>query len=621
MRGASPAKRYCLTGALIAVIMLMAPVFGGVRAIAVPPLPHISGLSVTSGCVDDRVTITGTGFGSQQGSSTATFNGRPAGILSWGDTRIDATVPYFTATGPVSVTTSGGASNTVAFTVLPRIKGISPGTSAPGGLVIITGTSFGNAQGGSTLSLCGKAPASVKSWSDMKIEAILPSDITSGKVTITTAAGTSAPADLSVATVWYFAEGTTRTGFEEWLCLLNPGNTTAHVRVQYMRASSGVLEKSYNIAARSRFTVSVNYEVGPEQDVSIQVISDVFVVAERPMYFSYRGAWDGGDNVIGATSPSTTWYFAEGTTRTGYEEWLCMQNPNGSAVKVDATYLISGEPPQTRSYNLGPYSRYTVFVNQEVGTEKDVSVNLTAQAPIVAERPMYFLAGGVWAGGHDVVGATAPSDTWYFAEGCTRTGFSQWLCLANPGSDSVDVNIDFVLGTGEVKANPTLRIPGQSRATVSVYAAVGAGQDVSTVVKASGPIVAERPMYFNYSGKWAGGHDVMGATAPAEKFYFAEGYTGAGFEEWMCIFNPSHDKEAQVKITFMMNGGASQEVTQTVGHDSRVTLSVNNTIGPDKEVSAVVESLNGVGVVVERPIYFNYSGKWPGGHDVIGYTP
>ncbi len=113
----------------------------------------------------------------------------------------------------------------------------------------------------------------------------------------------------------------------------------------------------------------------------------------------------------------------------------------------------------------------------------------------------------------------------------------------------------------------------------------------------------------------------MGATAPAEKFYFAEGYTGAGFEEWMCIFNPSATQTAQVRATFMMNGGGTQEVEQTVGPNSRVTFSVNYTVGFDKELSCVVESTNGVGVVVERPIYFNYSGKWPGGHDVIGFTP
>jgi hypothetical protein len=38
------------------------------------------------------------------------------------------------------------------------------------------------------------------------------------------------------------------------------------------------------------------------------------------------------------------------------------------------------------------------------------------------------------------------------------------------------------------------------------------GQDVSIKVTAGKPIVAERPMYFNYKGVWTGGHDVVGYT-------------------------------------------------------------------------------------------------------------
>ncbi len=611
--------KYWLAGLLAAALLMpvsgMATVSGGTAT------PVITSLSAVSGCVDERITVSGSNFGSQQGDSYVFFNGRPAGVVYWSGARIDVTVPYFSGSGPVTVTTTAGTSNGVYFTLLPRLKSISPSTAAPGDLIILTGTSFGSSQGSNTISFNGKPPASVKSWSDMKIEAYLPSDVASGNVTVTTAAGKSNTLSLTVSTIWYFAEGTTRAGFEEWLCLLNPGGTTAHVRVQYMLGSSGLTEKSYTISARTRFTLNVNLEAGAEQDVSIKVISDAFVVAERPMYFNYRSTWAGGDNVIGATAPSKTWYFAEGCTRSGYEEWLCIQNPNSSAVQVQATYLINGEAPQSRTYSIPANSRYTVFVNQEVGAEKDVSVNLDATGPVVAERPMYFLAGGIWPGGHDVMGATTPAETWYFAEGCTRPGFSEWLCLANPGKEAVSADIDFVLGTGEVKTTSGLQIPALSRVTVSVYAVAGVGQDVAAVVKAAGPIVAERPMYFNYGNKWAGGHDVMGATAPAEKFYFAEGYTGAGFEEWLCIFNPSTDKGAKVKVTFMIAGGGNQEVNLDINPSSRVTISVNTVVGADREVSAIVESTNGVGVVAERPMYFNYGGKWPGGHDVIGFTP
>ncbi len=605
--------------ALTAVCLTVPPVTDTREVRADPAPPHISNLSTVSGCVDDQVTVYGAGFGARQGSSRLTFNGRPAGILYWSDSLIRATVPYFTSSGPVRVTTPEGSSNTIDFTVLPRISGINPDPAVPGERVTVTGTTFGATRGSGTVTFGGAPPASVISWSDMKIEAVLPQDAEAGDVVVTTSAGASAPRHLGMSTVWYFAEGTTRPGFEEWLCLLNPGEAAAMVRVQYMTSGSSVLERSYTVGARSRHTVSVNQEVGPDKDVSMRVISNAFVVAERPMYFSYRGIWAGGHDVIGTRSPSTKWFFAEGCTRSGYEEWLCLQNPGSAAARVKVTYLISGEPPREKEYDLPPYSRSTWFVNQEVGPDKDVSVNLESSSPIVAERPMYFLAGGYWAGGHDVIGAVEPAEEWYFAEGCTRPGFSQWLCLANPNEGTARADITFYLEGGQVKPYPTVSVPPKSRFTVNVYAAAGPGHDIATVVRAGLPLVAERPIYFNYGGKWAGGHDVVGATSPSTVSYFAEGYTGTGFEEWMCVFNPSPSQAAQVRVTFMMRGGETRQVTREVPPSSRLTLSVNAEVGPDKEVSAVVESINGVGVVSERPIYFNYMGKWAGGHNVIGY--
>jgi hypothetical protein len=46
------------------------------------------------------------------------------------------------------------------------------------------------------------------------------------------------------------------------------------------------------------------------------------------------------------------------------------------------------------------HSRVTVNVNNEVGPEVDVSMRVTADKAVVAERPMYFSYGSAaWAGG------------------------------------------------------------------------------------------------------------------------------------------------------------------------------------------------------------------------------
>ena len=90
----------------------------GVNFTVTTPAPSITSLSPTSGAVGASVTITGSNFGSTQGSSTVTFNGTSAGTASaWSATSITVTVPSGATTGNVVVTVGGQASNGVAFTV------------------------------------------------------------------------------------------------------------------------------------------------------------------------------------------------------------------------------------------------------------------------------------------------------------------------------------------------------------------------------------------------------------------------------------------------------------------------------------------------------------------------
>jgi YD repeat-containing protein len=82
-----------------------------------PNPPTIAGLSPASGTVGTVVTITGTRFGSTQGTSTVTFDGISSSPTSWSDTSIVVPVPTGAASGNVLVTVSGAASNGAWFAV------------------------------------------------------------------------------------------------------------------------------------------------------------------------------------------------------------------------------------------------------------------------------------------------------------------------------------------------------------------------------------------------------------------------------------------------------------------------------------------------------------------------
>lgn len=306
--------------------------------------------------------------------------------------------------------------------------------------------------------------------------------------------GAAAPDDT-----WYFAEGTTRAGFSEWLCLQNMADSPVTAAITYLLGTGESLEDAVELGPRSRETVDVNARVGAGQDVSVIVRSDGPIVAERPMYFDYKGAWRGGHTVTGANELGREWFFAEGSTRRGFEEWLCILNP-GPEAEARVEYLFDNGEALERRYTLGANARTTIFVNQEVGPDKDVSLRVRGGSDMLCERAMYFSYHGAQEGGHVVMGAAAGSRTWYFPTTATQDGYDSWLCVANPGVETNPVAVDVFGEAGARRTERLVMAPG-SRVTVNLNnASAGIG---SPWVRVSGrySLVAERPTYFSYEPK------------------------------------------------------------------------------------------------------------------------
>ncbi len=415
-----------------------------------------------------------------------------------------------------------------------------------------------------------------------------------------------------------YAEGCTRAGFDTWLCLQNPGAEQADVTVNYMlgEGQGAAPARIYAVPAHSRMTVYVNQDVGPEKDVSIQVTSTKPIVSERPMYFTYRSKWQGSHTALGAHFPLKEWYFAEGCTRGGFEEWLCIQNPLESATDVTIDYMLENGDVQRQYLTIQPWSRYTVEVNRIVGDGRDVSAKISASQPVVAERPMYFLYQSMWDGGHNVMGASRPQTTWYFAEGCTRPGFNEWLCIQNPNDASANVEMAYMTEDGG-EITKHYQIAAHSRYTINVNTDVARYHDVSTKVISDLPVVAERPMYFDYRSAINEGSNAMGVNKPSSSWYLAEGCTRDGFEEWICLQNPGAEK-ATARITYMLGDSTNQEQIVEVPAHSRKTVRVNDIVGPGQDVSAQI--MSDAPIIVERPMYSMYRGACPAADTLAGYT-
>src|SRR6266478_6731600 len=107
---------------LIAVILLISTSAGQTLAHA----PTIINISPNASAVGASVAITGTNFGSTQGSSTISLNGTNA-VASWSNTNIVAVVPTGATSGTFSVTVNGQTAYSSSFTVTALPSGWSDG--------------------------------------------------------------------------------------------------------------------------------------------------------------------------------------------------------------------------------------------------------------------------------------------------------------------------------------------------------------------------------------------------------------------------------------------------------------------------------------------------------------
>ncbi len=457
----------------------------------------------------------------------------------------------------------------------------------------------------------------------------------SGRITVSNLAIGKNPVLLKMGvrtdapqTAWYFAEGYTGDGFQEYLCLGNSGTAPAGARITFLFPDGGSQEHYVTVGAKSRATVDVNASVGKGREVSAKVLTTDSVVVERPMYFDYEGKWTGGHDVVGANASASRWYFAEGYTGGGFDEWITVLNPGDVQAGLTFHFQTSeGREKVIGGRSVPAHSRATFKVNDLLGPGVQNSLMLESSQPIVAERSMYFLYMGMaannWPGGDGAMGTSALSKQYLFAEGTTRPGFEEWLTLQNPNPYPISVTASYQLGPGQGDpVEESYEVGASTRMTVFVADEVGYGKDVSVKLTSSSTFLAERPMYFRYTfagADWTGAHVIAGSSAPSAKWFFAEGYTGEGFHEWISVQNPA-DTDSYIKLTYYSSDGANQVQEMEVPAHTRTTVMVNDEVGQGKQIAAELQVVSGPSIVAERPMYFNYAG-WPGGHDVLGFAP
>lgn len=299
---------------------------------------------------------------------------------------------------------------------------------------------------------------------------------------------------------WYVPEGDVGSLFADELRVFNPYDRTAAVTLTAYRGDGTSRVSRRTVPGETRLNVSLD-DAAPVGPASFTVDSSEPVVVESVL--RQRRA-SGPSAAMALASPSALWYFPDGGTTDGNQEYISIFNPNNVPVGVHLHPVTADGYLPRATLRVGAHAR-AVFVVHGLLHRAGMATVLGADRPVVAQEVRYTTGGGVAL----IDGAPAPSRTWGFADGYAGLDFKEWITLLNPGDRVATVTVRLI-GRRGIARTVTLREGPRHRDYLFVNSLVPRGP-VAAVVSANHPIVAGRTLIFN---KGKGLSTTVGVSVP-----------------------------------------------------------------------------------------------------------
>lgn len=308
-------------------------------------------------------------------------------------------------------------------------------------------------------------------------------------------------------------------GFQEFFTLFNPTNEPLSAALVFYGASGSILHvEPVNVPAGPGLSqVHVN-TVLPSSEHSTNAYAygretgqPAAIVVERLM------RWNGveGHRSTGASSAYPFWEFAEGGSG-AFSTFVALWNPNATAATVRVYYRHENGNLYSQDVALAALGRAVVGTPSWVPSGGfGIEIYPVTGEWVFAERMVY--GGTNWTIGHASPGArtgVGTSQTWWFAEGSSAGMFETYFLLTNIAGSPASVTLTYRTAAGTVIGTDSLTIPTYGRGTVWANGTTG-GQDFSTEVTSTQPLMAERAMYWptgSSSSLSAGGSEALATT-------------------------------------------------------------------------------------------------------------
>jgi hypothetical protein len=319
-----------------------------------------------------------------------------------------------------------------------------------------------------------------------------------------------------------------------------------------------------------------------------------------------------------ASALSSTWYCAGGSGRpdSPFASSVVLANAGSEPVEGRVTVVPRIGEPKTVPVAVKAYGSARVALAGVVQADFAAALVDLDGGGVVVE---HVVAGS--AGTATSPCASAASPRWYFADGSTAKDATLALALYNPFPEEAIVDLDF--STEQGRDQPAdfqgVVVPALGLVVRDIGDHVRRREAVATqVVARTGRLVAAQLQLRTAPGV-AGVSLRLGAPAPAEEWYFPDGYVTAGLVEQYSLYNPS-GREAVVDIELTLDEGAAEPFQLTVPPRGRLAVVASDEERVPKGIghSAVVRSVNGVPVVAERSVAASAPANRRGRADVRG---
>jgi len=289
----------------------------------------------------------------------------------------------------------------------------------------------------------------------------------------------------------------------------------------------------------------------------------------------------------------------------------------GSTVAVTGTGFAVSQP---LTLTFGQGANAATLISGTVSTDASGVFTTTTVVPSTAITGTAAItatdrSGNTGAGAFNVAfpfNVNNGPTTLYFAEGYTgrlatngKANFDETLSILNANPFTATVQIQYLI-EGGAPVLVTRSIAPTSTLRESVNTDVGSDKNVAAVVSSASRVTAERVIRRTGTAGVLDANSSLGNPSLGKTFYFAEGYTGASFQEYLTLANPGNTT-ANVTVNFAPQG-ATGSVTQTltlqIPPQGRVTRNIRrDTLGiPNKSLGLVVTSDQPI--MAERVLYF-----------------